>query len=81
VNDTLHRLTVIFQEAFDDDTLIIKRETKAKDVEGWDSFMHVDLIVQIEQKLGFRFKSAEVTGFKNVGEMVDAIDRHLTAKG
>ncbi len=81
MNETLQRLTEIFRQAFDDDNLIITRETTAKDVEGWDSFMHVDLIVQIEQKLGFRFKSSEVTGFKNAGEMVDAIDRHLRIKG
>jgi len=79
LNDTLQKINELFQIAFDDDTLAVTRQTTAKDVEGWDSMMHVNLIVKIERELGFKFKSSEVMGFKNVGDMVDAIDSHLAA--
>ncbi|MDR1600388.1 MAG: acyl carrier protein, partial [Oscillospiraceae bacterium] len=44
--------------------------TTAKDVADWDSLAHMNLIVAIEEEFGMRFTMGEVTGMKNVGEML-----------
>ena len=75
--DTLSRLTEVFHDVFDDDSIVVTRKTTAADVEGWDSMMHVTLMMRIEQAFKLSFRSHEVTGLKNVGELIDVIDRKL----
>lgn len=70
----LGRLCQVFQAVFDDDELEINRQTTAKDVEGWDSLMHVTLIVNIEKAFGIKFSSSEVASLQNVGELIDLIN-------
>ena len=38
-DEMLEKINGIFREAFEDDTLIIKEETSANDIEDWDSLM------------------------------------------
>ena len=70
----LPRLEEMFQEVFDDDDLAITRETTARDVEEWDSLMHVTLMLAVERGFGVRFSSSEVAMLESVGELVDLID-------
>jgi len=60
---------------FDNPGLVINRATTAPDVKGWDSLSHINLIVAIEREFRIRFKTAEVTGMKNVGDLIDLIVR------
>jgi acyl carrier protein len=74
MTDTLTRLTDVFRDVFNDDALDITRETTAADVPEWDSLMHVTLIVNVEKSFGVRFKSSQIAGLQNVGELVDLIE-------
>lgn len=69
------RLVTVFQDVFDDETLQLRDETTAADVEDWNSITHIDLIVAIERAFNIRFTTAEITGLKNVGELKDLIAR------
>ncbi len=73
--DHMARLNEVFQQVFDDDELVIDRSTTADDVEGWDSMMHVTLMINVERAFGVKFTSSEVAALKNVGELADLIDR------
>ena len=75
---TIKQLTHIFRDVFDDDDLVIERDTKAQDVDGWDSLAHIRLIVSIEKALGLRFSAAEISGLENVGEMANLILKKQT---
>jgi acyl carrier protein len=79
MSDELATLNSIFQEVFEDDQLSISRETTASDVEGWDSLMHVTLLVNVERAFGVRFSSTEIAGLKNVGQLLDLIARRRSA--
>lgn len=72
--DTLTRLNDVFRNVFEDDELTVTRATTAAQVQGWDSVMHITLMMGIEKAFGMRFKSGEVAGLKNVGELVDLVD-------
>lgn len=71
------RLTPIFQDVFDRDDLVPHDALSAADVEEWDSLSHIRLVVAIEQALGIRFTTGELSGLKNVGEMVGLIQGKL----
>ncbi len=69
----LDRMQEIFREIFDDETLVIRRETAAKDIEDWDSLNHISLIVAIEKEFHFKFGLDELQSLKDVGDTVDLI--------
>jgi acyl carrier protein len=73
----LQRLGEVFCDVFDAEDLTITRQSTAADVPGWDSLMHVRLILEVEKAFGVRFTSSEVASFGNVGELVDAIERKV----
>mgnify|MGYP002581544218 CR=1 FL=1 len=71
--EILNAVQDIFRDNFDDDTLEITRSTCADDIEDWDSIEHINLIGAVENEFRMRFKMREVSGMKNVGEMIDII--------
>jgi acyl carrier protein len=80
MSDISSELTTVFRDVFEDDSLEIGRETSARDVAGWDSLMHVTLILQVERRFGVRFSSAEVAMLRNAGELQDLIDARREAR-
>jgi acyl carrier protein len=80
MNDTLKKLTEVFQEVFNDDDLTVTPETTAADVAGWDSLMHVTLVLHVEKAFGIRFSSSEVDSLESVGDLADLIATHLKAR-
>jgi acyl carrier protein len=77
VADCLQRINDVFRDVFNDEDLIISRETSAKDIPEWDSVMHVSLIVNIEKAFGVRFSSSEVSRLQNVGDL----EKLIVSKG
>jgi acyl carrier protein len=73
------RLNDVFRQIFDDESIAIYDAMTAKDVAGWDSLNHVNLVVATEKAFGVRFKTKEVHALKNVGDLVALIVRKLTA--
>ena len=69
------RLQQVFRDVFDDEGLVLRREMTAAEVEAWDSLSHINLLVAIEKEFKFRFDLAEVKGLKNVGEMIDLVEK------
>ena len=67
------KLTDIFRDMFEDNKITIGPKTMAKDIEGWDSLAHIQLLVAIEKAFEIRFNTGEVAGIANVGEMVELI--------
>jgi acyl carrier protein len=67
------RLQQVFQEVFDDETIIIEEGTTAEDVDEWDSLTHIILIVATEKEFGLRLNAAEVGKLANVGALLDIL--------
>lgn len=73
MENVYEKLNEVFQDVFDDDSIIVSENTTADDIEDWDSLEHINLVVAVEKCFGIKFTMGEVTGMKNVGEMVDII--------
>ncbi|HCX25131.1 MAG: hypothetical protein QF502_07750 [Nitrospinaceae bacterium] len=67
--DQLNKLTDIFRVLFNRPDLELSDNLSAKDVPGWDSFNHVNLIINIEEEFSVRFSNDEVGGMQNVGNL------------
>lgn len=67
------RLNDVFRDVFDDDSIDINENTTSADIEDWDSLEHINLIAAIEDEFNMRFQMREVSGMKNVGEMIQII--------
>jgi acyl carrier protein len=78
--DIYSELTPVFRGIFDDPTIELRDEMTANDIERWDSLNHINMIVAVEQKFGIKFKTIEVTRFKNLGELVASIESKLAKK-
>ncbi len=63
----------VFCDLFDDEDIIISEVTVADDIEDWDSLEHINLVLAIEERFGMKFTMGEVTGMKNVGDMIDIL--------
>lgn len=72
-SDVLKKLTEVFRDVFDDDSIVINENTTSADIEDWDSIEHINLVGAVEDEFKMRFKMKEVSGMKNVGEMIDII--------
>ena len=73
MNEIYERLNEVFQDVFDDDSLIVNENTTASDIEDWDSLSHITLIASVEDEFRMKFSMKEVVEMKNVGEMVALI--------
>ena len=77
MTDILEQLQPIFRDVLDDQNLVITRQSNARNVEGWDSLAHINLVTTIEQDLGVRFALGELQDLQDVGDMIDLIERKL----
>ncbi len=78
--EILNALTDIFRDVFDDDSVVITPESSAADFEAWDSLSNVNIMVATEMHFGIRFKTSEVEGLHNVGELIALIRKQLAAR-
>ncbi|OFZ16601.1 MAG: acyl carrier protein [Bdellovibrionales bacterium GWA2_49_15] len=72
--ETNSKLQELFRDIFDDDSIVLKPETCANDIEDWDSLMHINLIVAIEKEWGIKFALGELSNLKNVKDMLVLIE-------
>ena len=70
-------LTEIFHDLFGDDAIVLTPETTAEDIYGWDSIKHISLIVAVEDRFGVKFRTSEIEGLANVGDLATAIGAKL----
>jgi acyl carrier protein len=72
-------LTRVFHDVFDDDSIVVRPDLTADDVDEWDSLAHIRLVLAIERQFGLKFSAAEVGRLKNVGDLVSLIETKVSA--
>jgi acyl carrier protein len=74
------QLETVFRAVFDDATIALTAETTAADVAGWDSLMHINLIVAVEKHFGVRFATAEISRLKGDDQNIASFLALLASK-
>ncbi len=67
------KLTELFRDIFADDDIVIKPETTAHDIDGWESFNHISIIVAVETLFKIKMTTREIDELQNVGDIVAII--------
>ena len=75
--DVFDKLTEVFRDVFDDESIRVTEATTSNDIADWDSLEHVNLIAAVEQEFHIKFNMEQVVSMKNVGEMADIIISQL----
>lgn len=71
--EILKNVNEVICDVFDDDTIIVNENTKASDIDGWDSLMHITLIGAVEDEFDIQFPMKDVIEICNIGQMVDLV--------
>ena len=75
-SERLKKVNDVFIDVLEEDVLI-KEEYSSYDVDGWDSLIHIMLIVETEKKFNIKFLSSEIISWENVGKMINCIEEKL----
>lgn len=73
-SEILEQINALFRDVLDEDEVVLTEETTAQDVEGWDSLTHVQLVVAVEKHFGLKFPAREISEFRNVADLVQAVE-------
>ena len=73
----LQELQPIFHDVFDDESIVVTNSTNAKQIEDWDSLAQIRLVIAIEKNFSIKFNFGELQTLKDVGEMIDVIQKKL----
>ena len=71
------KLQVIFREVFNESSLEINLTMNANDVDNWDSLSHMEMINQVEEQFGVKFKLKDLVKLKNVSDLIILIEEKL----
>lgn len=74
--EILTKLTPIAQEIFTDNSLVLNDAMSAENVSTWTSLSFMQLLTEIEEQFGFKFKMMEILRLQTMGAIIDAIQQH-----
>jgi acyl carrier protein len=67
-------LNELFSEVFLRDDIALTAATSAKDIEGWDSFKQIEIVMAVEERFKIKLQTRDIDGLKNVGDLVSVIN-------
>lgn len=75
MTETKKRLNDIFVKVLDKPDLLIEHYMTSNDIEGWDSFNHLRLIMFIEKEFNIQIDGTEVLHLKSVSSLINHIEK------
>jgi acyl carrier protein len=72
-----HQLTALLREFFRQDSFEFTPSTALKDVPGWDSLAHVNLMRSLETEFGVRFTVRDMVKMTTIGSIRSVIESKL----
>lgn len=80
-SEVFEKMVEICKDVFEDDNLTLTEATTAADVDGWDSLSYLSLVNGLEEMFGVAFSLDEVIGGSSLGELLDALIKHIEENG
>ena len=76
----LSEVTEVARDVFGDDEIAFTDTTTAGDVDGWDSLMHLNLVIGLEKHCKVRFSTAEIAQMKEEGQNIGTLVQLIASK-
>ena len=73
MSQLLQDVTQVVRTVFADDEIVLSETSTAEDVEGWDSLMHLNIMIALEKRFGIRFSTAEISQMKEEGQNIGSL--------
>jgi acyl carrier protein len=73
MDDLRAEVQTVFRDVFGDDQLVLRDEATSDDIDGWDSLMHINLVIALEKRFGIRLATAEISHLKAEGQNVGTL--------
>jgi acyl carrier protein len=80
VSTIISEVTEVMRDVFGDDEIVLTETTTAGDVDGWDSLMHLNLVIGLERQFKIRFSTAEIAQMKEAGQNIGALVQLIARK-
>jgi len=77
--EILKRISRVAADILGDPELALSEETTARDIGGWDSLSHVQIVLGVENAFGIRLTATEIAQMENAGSLVDLVQKHVPA--
>lgn len=74
-------LTQILQDVFARGDLVAAPDLAAKDVDGWDSFKQIEILVSTEELFGVKFRTREIDAIENIGGLANLVLNKIAERG
>ena len=71
MDQILERLTNVFQDVFDDDSIVLTENSTADHIEEWDSLNQIKIILACEKEFDIKLNARDINTLENVGAMLD----------
>lgn len=78
-DDIDRRLHGVLKEILDEPNLEVYPGLRMGDIESWDSFAHINLMLAIESEFDVEFGSDEIGDLRSVRDLSAALRRHLAS--
>jgi len=72
-SDIYAQLTEIMRDVLMQDDLELRPDLTAKQVEGWDSFKMIEIVMAVEAHFGIKVQSQQLDSLETVGDLVALI--------
>jgi acyl carrier protein len=79
MDDIYRRLTPIFHEVFEDDTIVLTPGLMASDVPDWDSLSHIRLVLAVQKAFQTQFSAAQIANLKTAGDLAELVRARMAA--
>ncbi len=74
MENNLQKVTQIFRNVLNVNTLELKTTDTPHTIDGWDSLTHSRLIADIEDAFSIEFKLKELAGIRSIGDIITFIE-------
>ncbi len=64
------KLHEVFADVFFRDDIKLSPDLTAKDVEGWDSYRQIEIVMATEEYFKFKFTSSELDNMRRLADLV-----------
>lgn len=71
--EVTEKLTLILRKVLNNDSLVLRDDMTASDVDNWDSLSHMIIINDIETVFSIKFRLKDLNKMRNVGNMIEII--------
>lgn len=76
-SEIIEKITKIFRKTFNEESLVLKEEMTANDVDNWNSLSHMIMISEVEKEFSIKFKLKDLNRLKNVGSLIEIVESRL----